>query len=121
MHSLLFLIVCIFFKLIIADYTKPIISEVDQIINTITEKKTVKYISNGIELKTTLEKHYFDILDMEISKMYDYVMILEQVKKQQQYYQEDLSIGYKTRCESIDIKLAENYIIDNYNYIVNLN
>jgi hypothetical protein len=38
---------------VVDEISKPEISKVDQLINTITEKKTVKYISNGVELKTT--------------------------------------------------------------------
>ena len=108
-------------RIIIDDYNKPVVSDVDQIINTITEKKPIKYISNGVELKTTLKRHYFDILDMENEKVYDREMISEQVFKQHSYYQEDLAVGYKTRCNSKDILLAETYILDNYNYLVYMN
>jgi hypothetical protein len=94
---------------------------VDQIINTITEKKTVKYISNRVELITTLKRHYFDILDMENGKVYDREMISEQVFKQHSFYNEDVRAGYKTRCTSNDIQLAHNYIMDHYDYIVDLN
>ena len=109
------------FKLIVKDYNKPVVSDVDQIINAITEKKQVKYISNGVVLKTTFRKHYFEILDMEKTKLYDREMILNQVEKQLIYYQEEILVGYKTRCNSNDILLAEKYVIDNYNYLVNLN
>ena len=121
MTSLIFLIFCLIFKLIVYDFTKPVISEVDQIINTITEKKPVKYISNGVELKNTFIEHYFDILDMEKGKLFDREMILIQIRKQHYYYHEDIAVGYKTRCSSMDILLAESYILDNYNYLVYLN
>ena len=121
MSTLIFISICLIFKLVINDYNKPIISEVDQIINAITEKKPVKYISNGIELKTNFTEHYFNILDMEKGKKFDREMILRQIKKQQTYYQEDLAFGYKTRCNSKDILLAESYIIENYNYLSHLN
>ena len=121
MTSLIFLIICFIIKLIVNDYNKPVVSDVDQIINSITEKKPVKYISNGVELKTNLTEHYFDILDMEKGRLFDREMILTQVKKQQSYYQEDVSVGYKIRCNSKDILLAETYIMDNYNYLVYLN
>jgi len=58
---------------------------------------------------------------MEKGKLFDRDMILTQVKKQQSYYQEDVSVGYKTRCNSKDILLAETYILDNYNYLVYMN
>jgi len=119
--SLIFLIVCIIIKLIIDDYDKPVVSDVDKIINAITEKKPIIYISNGVELKTNFTEHYFDILDMEKGRLFDRYMILTQVKKQQSYYQEDVAVGYKTRCNSKDILLAETYILDNYNYLVYLN
>ena len=48
-------------------------------------------------------------------------MIETQVQKQDSYCQEDIAVGYKTRCNSIDILLAEEYIMDNYNYVVYLN
>jgi len=113
--------VCFIIKLIIEDYTKPVVSDVDQIINTITEKKTVKYISNGVELKSTFKRHYFDILDMENGKVYDREMISEQVFKQHSFYNEDVRAGYKTRYNTKDIHMAEDYVLDYYDYIVHLN
>jgi len=113
--------VCFIIKLIIEDYTKPVVSDVDQIINTITEKKPIKFISNGVELKTTLKRHYFDILDMENGKVYDREMISEQVFKQHSYYDEDFKVGYKIRYNTKDIHLAEDYILDYYDYVVHLN
>ncbi len=121
MRGIIFLAVVYFIKWLIDDYNRPVISNVDQIINTITEKKSVKYISNGVELKTNFSEHYFDILDMEKGKLFDRDMILTQAKKQQSYYQEDVVVGYKTRCNFKDILLAETYILDNYNYLVYLN
>ena len=121
MTTFIFLIICLIFNLIIKDYNRPIVSDVDQIINAINEKKIVKYISNGVELKTPFIEHYFDILDMEKGKLFDREMIFIQVKKQHSYYQEDLAVGYKTRCNSKDILLAETYILDYYNYLVYLN
>lgn len=121
MNSLIFLSVVFIIKLIVADYNKPVVSDIDQIINAITEKKPVKYISNGVELKTNFTEHYFDILDMENGKIYDREMISDQVFKQHSYYDEDVKVGYKTRCNSKDILLAETYIIDNYNYLIYLN
>ena len=121
MRGLIFLLVVYIIKLIIKELNKPVDSDVDQIINTITEKKPVIYISNGVELKTTLKRHYFNILDMENGKVYDREMILTQVQRQDSYYQEDTNAGYKTRCTSNDILLAESYVMDNYNYLVYLN
>ena len=121
MRSIIFLLVVYIIKLIIKELSNPVVSDVDQIINAITEKKPVKYISNGVELKTTLKRHYFNILDLENGKLYDREMISEQVFKQHSYYDEDVKVGYKTRCTSNDIKLAEDYIMDNYNYMVYLN
>jgi hypothetical protein len=121
MRGLIFLLFVYIVKWIIDEISKPEAPDVDQIINAITEKKPIKYISNGVELKTTLKRHYFNILDMENGKIYDREMISDQVFKQHSYYDEDVKVGYKTRCKSIDIKLAEEYIMDNYNYIVYLN
>lgn len=121
MNSLIFLSVVFIIKLIVADYNKPIDSDVDQIINAITEKKPVKYISNGVELKTTLKKHYFNILDMENGQIYDRKMISKQVFKQHSHYDEDIKVGYKKKYRTKDIHLAEDYIMDNYNYLVYLN
>ena len=121
MGTLIFISFCLIFKFIVQDYNKPIVSDVDQMINTITEKKPIKYISNGIELKSNFTDHYFNILDMEKGKLYDREMISDQVFKQHSYYDEDVKVGYKTRYKSIDIKLAEDYIMDNYNYLVYLN
>ena len=121
MTSLIFFIVCLIIKLIIDDYNKLVVSDIDQMINTITEKKPVKYISNGVELKTPFIEHYSDILDMEKGKLFDRDMILTQVKKQQSYYQEDLAVGYKTRYNTKDIELAEDYVLNNYDYVVHMN
>lgn len=121
MRSIIFLVIVYLIKFIIKELSKPEVSDVDQLINTITEKKPIKYISNGMELKTTLKRHYFNILDMENGKIYDREMISEQVFKQHQYYDENVKVGYKTKYNTQDIHLAENYIIDNYNYLVYLN
>jgi hypothetical protein len=121
MRSIIFLLVVYIIKLIIKELSNPVVSDVDQIINAITEKKPVKYISNGVELKTTLKRHYFNILDLENGKLYDREMISDQVFKQHSYYDEDIKVGYKTRCTSNDIKLAKDYIMENYNYLIYLN
>ena len=121
MASLIFFTVCLLFKFIVDDFTKQSVSHVDQIINTITKKNPVKYISNGVELKTTLKRHYFDILDIENGKVYDREMISEQVFKQHSYYDEDFKVGYKIRYNTKDIHLAEDYILDYYDYVVHLN
>ena len=121
MTSLIFLIVCLIFKFIIEDYNKPVVTDVDQLINTITEKKPIKYISNGVELKTTLKRHYFDILDLENRKVYDREMISKQVFKQHSFHDEDLKVGYQTKYNTKDIHLAEDYIFDYYDYFVHLN
>ena len=121
MRGLIFLVIVYIVKWIIDEISKPEVPDVDQIINAITEKKPVKYISNGVELKTTLKKHYFDILDMENGKIYDREMISGQVFKQHSYYNEDVKVGYKTRYNTKDIHLAEDYILDYYDYVVHLN
>jgi hypothetical protein len=121
MRGLIFLVIVYIVKWIIDEISKPEVPDVDQIINSITEKKTVKYISDGIELKTTLKRHYFDILDMENVKVYDREMISEQVFKQHSFYNEDVKVGYKTRYNTKDIHLAEDYILDYYDYVVHLN
>ena len=121
MRGLIFLVAVYFIKWLVNEITKPEISEVDEIINNITEKKPVKYISNGVELKTTLKRYYFDILDMENGKVYDREMISEQVFKQHSFYNEDVKVGYKTRYNTKDIHLAEDYILDYYDYVVHLN
>jgi len=121
MRSIIFLLVVYIIKLIIKELSNPVVSDVDQIINAITEKKPVKYISNGVELKTTLKRHYFNILDLENGKLYDREMISDQVFKQHSYYDEDVKVGYKTRYDTKDIHLAEDYILDYYDYVVHLN
>ena len=121
MRGIIFLLIVYIVKWIIDEISKPEAPDVDQIINTITEKKPVKYISNGVELKTTLKRHYFNILDMENGKVYDREKISEQVFKQHSNYNEDVKVGFKTRYKSNDIQLAEDYIMDNYNYMVYLN
>lgn len=121
MRGVIFLVIVYIIKLIIKELTTPAVSNVDKIINSITEKKPVKYFSNGVELKTTFKRHYFNILDIENGKVYDREMISEQVFKQHSYYDEDVKIGYKTRYNTKDIHLAEDYILDYYDYFVHLN
>ncbi len=121
MRGLIFLVIVYIIKWIIDEISKSEVPDVDQIINSITEKKPVIYICNGVELKTTLKKHYFDILDMENGKIYDREMISGQVFKQHSYYNEDVKVGYKTRYNTKDIHLAEDYILDYYDYVVHLN
>lgn len=121
MRGIIFLFVVYIIKLLLKEISKPEVSDVDQLINNITEKKPIMYISNGVELKTTLKRHYFDILDMENGKVYDREMITNQVFKQHSFYKEDVKVGYKTKYNTKDINLAEDYIMDNYNYLIYLN
>ena len=121
MRGIIFLVVVYIIKFIIKELSKPVVSDVDQMINFITEKKPINYISNGVELKTTLKRHYFNILDMKNGRVYDREMISEQVFKQHSYYNEDVIVGYKTSYNTKDIHLAEGYIIDYYEYVVHLN
>ena len=121
MRGIIFLVIVWIIKFIIKELSKPVVSDIDKIINTITEKKPIKYISNGVELKTTLKRHYFNILDMENGKVYDREMISDQVFKQHSYYDEDVKVGYKTRYKTMDIHLAKDYVLNNYDYVVNLN
>ena len=117
----LFIVLVYIVKWLIDEISKPEVSDVDQIINTITEKKPVIYISNGVELKTTFKRHYFNILDLENGKTYDREMISDQVFKQHSYYDEDVKVGYKTRYKTMDIHLAEDYILDYYDCVAHLN
>ncbi len=121
MRGLTFLVLVYIIKWLVDEISQPEVSDVDQIINTNTEKKPIKYISNGVELKTTLKRHYFDILDMEQGKVYDREMISEQVFKQHSFYSEDIRAGFKIRCNTKDIHLAEGYVLDYYDYVVHLN
>ena len=121
MRGIIFLFVVYIIKLLLKELSKPGVSDVDQLINTITEKKPIKYFSNNVELKTTLKRHYFEILDMENEKKYDRETITEQVFKQHSFYNEDVKVGYKTKCNTKDIHLAEEYILDYYDYFVYLN
>jgi hypothetical protein len=58
---------------------------------------------------------------MQNDRLYDRNMILTQVKKQLNFYEEDIAVGYKTKFDSKDIILAKNYVMDKYNYLINLN
>ena len=53
---------------------------------------------------------------MEKEKLYDREMISEQIIKQRNFHNEDLKIGWKTKYHISDIKLAEEYILNNYVY-----
>ena len=53
MNGLIFLIVIYFLKWIINDISKSEVSKVDQLINTITENKSIKYKSNDVELQNS--------------------------------------------------------------------
>lgn len=121
MRGLIFLVIVYIVKWIIDEISNPEATDVDQIINSITEKKPIKYISNGVELKSTLKRYYFDILDIENGKVYDREMITAQVLKQHSYHDEDSKVGYMTRYKTMDIHLSEDYILDYYDYLVHLN
>ena len=121
MSTLIFIIFCLILKLVINDYKKPVISELDQLINNLTEKKTVKYISNGIELKSNFISHYLEFLDMRNTKRFNRELIFKQAQKQHTFFQEDINTGYLTRCSKKDIILAESYILEYYDYVVHLN
>ena len=108
MRGIIFLVVFYIIKFIIKELSKPSVSEIDQLVNRLTEKKPIKYISNGVELKITLKRHYFDVLDMENGKVYDREMITDQVFKQHSFYNEDVQIGFKTTHTTRDIHLAED-------------
>ena len=58
---------------------------------------------------------------MEKEKLYDREMISEQIIKQRNFHNEDLKIGWKTKYDISDIKLAEEYILNNYVYLITLN
>jgi hypothetical protein len=58
---------------------------------------------------------------MEKEKLYDREMISEQIIKQRNFHNEDLKIGWKTKYDISDIKLAEEYVMNNYTYLININ
>ncbi len=73
MNSLIFFIVCLIIRLIINDYNKPVVSNVYQIINTISNKEPIKYYSNGIELPYRFHIEYKIMIDvMADSWIYKY-------------------------------------------------
>ena len=121
MGHLIFIIVVIVIKALIN--VKPDTKDVEDgnIGLTNNEKKPIVYISNGIELKTSFRKHYFEVLDMRAGTTYDRDMIFEQAQKQHSYYQEDIKVGYKTRTSKKEIQLAESYILEYYDYVIQLN
>lgn len=121
MFSILFLITFYIINLIVKDYNKPIVSEVDMMINKITFKKPLKYISNNVELKSNFLTHYWDILDMTNENKFDREMIFIQAKKQTSFYIEDVTVGYKTKFSKKDIRLSEDYVLNHYDYMMNLN
>lgn len=121
MFSIPLLLIIYIITFIIKDYNKPVISEVDKILNEITLKKPIKYISNGIELKSNFTTHYLSILDITEENRVDRSMILIQVQKQTSFYLEDVLIGYKARVSTNDIRMSEDYILNHYDYMMNLN
>ena len=121
MSSIIFLIIIYIIHLLIKDYNKPFVSEVDTIINDITLKKPIKYISNCIELKSNFITHYWSILDITEERRVDRDMILTQVQKQNSFYLEDVLVGYKTRFSKKDIILSKDYVLNHYDYMMNLN
>jgi hypothetical protein len=58
---------------------------------------------------------------MENGKVYDRERISNQVFKQHSYFNEDVKVGYKIRYNTADIHMAEDYILDYYEYVVHLN
>jgi hypothetical protein len=119
--TVVFLIVCITINLFFKDYDKIVFSEGNQIVDNTNKKNVVKHISNGVEIKTTLKRYYFNILDMEKGKVYDREMISEQAKKQYLFNEDGVKAGYKTKYSNKDIQMAQDYILTYYEYIVHLN
>lgn len=119
-HSI-FLIIVILFKVLINVKSDTKAVENGNTDLTKSKKKPIVYISDGIELKTSFRKHYFEVLDMRAGTTYDREMIFEQAQKQHSYYQEDIKVGYKTRTSKKEIQLAESYILEYYDYVISLN
>ena len=121
MGHLIFLIIVFVLKALINVKPDPKNVEDGNTRLTKSKKKPIVYISDGIELKTSFRKHYFEILDMRAGTTYDREMIFEQSQKQHSYYQEDIKVGYKTRSSKKEIQLAESYILEYYDYVIHLN
>lgn len=121
MGHLIFIIIVIVIKALIN--IKPDPKYVDDCDTGLTKskKKPIVYISDGIELEKSFRKYYFEVLDMRDSNSYDRDLIFEQSQKQYSFYQEDIKIGYKTRYSKKEIQLAESYILEYFDYVVNIN
>jgi hypothetical protein len=121
MKEILFLLFIYFIKWLIKVTRESTVSDIKQNTNRLTDINRIKYISNGIELKTSLKEHYFNILDLQNGKCYDRSMIFEQVEKQRSFNYEDIKLGYKIKFNAREINLAKKYVMDYYDYIVYLN
>ena len=121
MKEILFLLLIYFIKWLIKWARESNVSDIEQNTNRLTDINRIKYISNGIELKTSLKKYYFDILDLQNGKSYDRSMIFEQVDKRHSFNSEDIKLGYKTKFNASEIILAKMYVMDYHDYIVHLN
>lgn len=121
MKEIVFIVIICLIKSLIKSMREVNISDINKPSNTLNAFTNIKYISNGIEIKKSFKKHYFDILDMQSGIVYDRNMIREQVFKQHSFNDEDIKLGYKTKFNASEIILAKMYVMDYHDYIVHLN
>jgi hypothetical protein len=85
------------------------------------ERLPIKYISNGIELKKSIRRHYYKVLDIHSSPIINNDVVFEKYQKHLHYLKEDQLLVYKVKYSKNDLMAAQYYLDDLCEYYGNLN
>ena len=116
------IIIYLIIKLIKSTNNEPIKEHVTLVEGVhFNERLSIKYISNGIELKESIRKHYYKVLDIHSSPIINGDVVFEKYQKHLQYLKEDQLLGYKVKFSINDLKAAQYYLDDLCEYFGNSN
>lgn len=85
------------------------------------ERLPIKYISNGVEVKESIRRHYYKVLDIHSSPIINNDVVFEKYQKHLQYLKEDQLLGYKVKYSINELKAAQYYLDDLCKYFGNFN
>lgn len=116
------IIIYLIIKLIKSTNSEPIKEQMTLVEDVhYNERLPIKYISNGIELKESIRRHYYKVLDILSSPIINGDVVFEKYQKHLQYLKEDQLLGYKIKYSVNDLKAAQYYLDDLCEYYGNLN
>ena len=125
MRGIIFLLIVYFVKFIIKELSKPEVSKVDELINAIPKRESIKYYSNGIELPFPFHIEYKMMMNtMANSWMYkeEYQELVNENHNAPIIDREILSPYIQKYTYTFNnVFLAESYLSDQWDYLNNLN